>query len=135
MKLKKAGYKVIIAGVFRVYKRAVWFTPDFKEVVKINDEIVYLEDLRGDKSYDVFYERALRRNNDWRHSRTGKLRKRNAWLLHLLFHTASDCGMVDEQEEINAELFLSDGRNVLSGSNASDSVYHRLWRYHGSTDV
>ena len=64
MKLKKAGCKVTIIGVFRVYKRTVWFTPDFKEVVKINDEIVYLEDLRRDKSYDVFYEHAIRRNND-----------------------------------------------------------------------
>lgn len=58
MKLKKAGCKVTIIGVFRTYRRTVWFTPDFKEVVKINDEIVYLEDLRRNKNYDVFYERA-----------------------------------------------------------------------------
>lgn len=64
MKLKDSGRRVIISGVFRVYHRTVWFTPDFKEVVKINGEIVYLEDLRRNKSYDVFYERALRRNND-----------------------------------------------------------------------
>lgn len=60
MKLKKSGRRVIISGAFRVYHRTVWFTPDFKEVVKINGEIVYLEDLRRNKSYDVFYERVLR---------------------------------------------------------------------------
>lgn len=64
MKLKKAGRNVIINGVFRVYHRTLWLTPDFKEVVKINGEIVYLEDLRRDKNYDIFYERAIRRNND-----------------------------------------------------------------------
>lgn len=58
MKLKKAGRKVTICSVFRTYHRTVWLTSDFKEVVKINDEIVYLEDLRRDKSYDIFYERA-----------------------------------------------------------------------------
>ena len=64
MKLKKAGCKVTIIGVFRVYHRTLWLTPDFKEVVKINGEIVYLEDLRRNKNYDIFYERAVRRNND-----------------------------------------------------------------------
>lgn len=58
MKLKNAGRKVIICSVFETYHRTVWLTPDFKEVVKINDEIVYLEDLRRNKFYDVFYERA-----------------------------------------------------------------------------
>ena len=58
MKLKKAGRKVTICSVLSVYKRTVWLTPDFKEVVKINGEIVYLEDLRRNKFYDVFYERA-----------------------------------------------------------------------------
>lgn len=57
MKLKKAGCKVTIIGVFHVCKRTVWFTPDFKEVVKIDGEIVYLEDLRSDKNCIVFYER------------------------------------------------------------------------------
>lgn len=58
MKLKKTGCKVTIIGVFRIYRRTVWITPDFKEVVKINDEIVYLEDLCRNKNYDIFYERA-----------------------------------------------------------------------------
>lgn len=58
MKLKKSGRKVAICSVLNVYYRTVWLTPDFKEVVKINGEIVYLEDLRRNKFYDVFYERA-----------------------------------------------------------------------------
>lgn len=58
MKLKKAGRRVTICSVFRTYHRTVWLTPDFKEVVKINGEIVYLEDLRRNKFYDIFYERA-----------------------------------------------------------------------------
>lgn len=53
MKLKKAGCKVTIIGVFRAYRRTVWITPDFKEAVKFNNEIVYLEDLRRNKNYDV----------------------------------------------------------------------------------
>lgn len=64
MQLKNTGRRVIITGALRTYHRTVWFTPDFKEVVKINGEIVYLEDLRRNKSYDVFYERALRSSND-----------------------------------------------------------------------
>lgn len=58
MKLKKAGRKVTICSVLSIYKRTVWLTHDFKEVVKINGEIVYLEDLRRNKFYDIFYERA-----------------------------------------------------------------------------
>lgn len=57
MKLKKAGCKVTIircCGVLPSYKRTVWLTPDFKEVVKINGEIIYLEDLRRNKFYDLF---------------------------------------------------------------------------------
>lgn len=57
MKVKKTGRKVIIFTVLRVYYRTVWLTSDFKEVVKINGEIVYLEDLRRNKFYDVFYAR------------------------------------------------------------------------------
>lgn len=58
MKLKNTGRRVIICGVFSTYHRTLWLTPDFKEVVKIKGEIVYLEDLRRNKFYDVFYERA-----------------------------------------------------------------------------
>lgn len=58
MKLKKTGRRVIICGVFYTYHRTLWLTPDFKEVVKIKGELVYLEDLRRDKSYSIFYERA-----------------------------------------------------------------------------
>lgn len=55
MKLKKAGCKVYICGVLSNYKRTVWLTDDYKEVVKINGAIVHLDNLRRNKFYSIFY--------------------------------------------------------------------------------
>lgn len=57
MKFKNSGRKVCISYRwynFHDYIRTVWWTPDFKEVVKIDGEIIYLKDLYQNKDYTVY---------------------------------------------------------------------------------